>query len=107
VIESCIESGMKCIPQVVDIETLLIMVFDGLDGRQLALVDLAHEFSRSLFFINDFLNFGIEERLLCSFDCTLEPFPVFQISCHFILVQRTSTLFIPPTLGMLHEVDSI
>ena len=105
--ESCIESGMKCIPQVVDVETLLIMVFDGLDSRQLALVDPAHEFPRSLFFVNDFLNFGVKERSLCSFDCALEPFLVFQISCHSILVQRTSTLFIPPTLGMLCDVDSI
>jgi len=79
-IESHIESGMKCIPQVVDIETLLIMVFDSLNGRQLALVDPAHEFPRSLFFVNNFLNFCVKERLLCSFDCALEPFPVFQIS---------------------------
>jgi len=56
------------------------MVFDGLDGRQLALVDLAHEFPKSLFFVDDFLNFCVEERLLHSFDCALEPFPVFQIS---------------------------
>ena len=84
--ESHIESGMKCIPQVIDIETLLIMVFDGLDGRQLVLVDLAHEFSRSLFFVNDFLNFGVQERSFCSFDCALEPFPIFQISCCSILV---------------------
>ena len=79
-IESHIESGMKCVLQVINIETLLIIVFDGLDGRQLALVDLAHEFPRSLFFVDDFLNFCVEERLLHSFDCALEPFLVFQIS---------------------------
>jgi len=98
---------MKCVSQVIDVETLLIMVFDGLNGRQLVLVNLAHEFPRSLFFVNNFLNFGIKERSLCSFNCALKPFPVFQISCHSILVQRTSTLFIPPTLGMLCDVDSI
>jgi len=32
---------MKCILQVVNIEILLIIVFDCLNGRQLALVDLA------------------------------------------------------------------
>jgi len=78
--KSCIESGMKCVLQVINIETLLIMVFDGLDGRQLELVDPAHEFPRSLFFVNDFLNFFVKKRSLCSFDCALEPFPVFQIS---------------------------
>jgi len=103
--ESCIESGMKCVPQVIDIEILLIMVFDGLNSRQLVLVDPAHEFPKFLFFINNFLNFGVEKRLLCSFDYALEPFSIFQISCHSILVQRTSTLFIPPTLGILCDVD--
>jgi len=78
--ESHIESRMKCVPQVINIEILLIMVFDGLDGRQLALVDPAHEFPRSLFFVDDFLNFCVKERLLHSFDYALEPFPVFQIS---------------------------
>jgi len=103
--ESYIESKMKCISQVIDIETLLIIVFDGFYGRQLALVDPAHEFPRSLFFVSDFLNFGVEERSLCSFDCTFETFPIFQISYHSILVQCISTLFVPPTLGMLHNVD--
>ena len=62
------------------------MIFDGLNSRQLVLVDLAHEFPRFLFFVNDFLNFGVEERLLHSFDCALEPLPIFQISCCSILV---------------------
>jgi len=40
--ESHIESGMKSIPQVIDIKTLLIVILDGFDGRQLALVDPVH-----------------------------------------------------------------
>jgi len=104
--ESCIESGMKSVPQVVNIKTLLIIIFDGFDGRQLVLVDPVHEFPRSLFFVSNFLNFGIKERSLRRFDCALENFPIFQISCHPIIVQCTSALFIPPSLGMLHDVDS-
>jgi len=104
--ESHIESGMKCVPQVINIETLLIIVFDSLDGMQLALVDPAHEFPRSLFFVSNFLNFDVEERSLRSFDYTLETFPIFQISYHSILVQHTSTLFVLPTLGMLRDIDS-
>ena len=104
--ESHIESGMKSILQVVNIKTLLIVIFDGFDGRQLVLVDPVHEFPRSLFFVSDFLNFGVEERSLCRFDCALENFPIFQISCCPIIVQHTSTLFVPPTLGMLCNVDS-
>jgi len=103
--ESHIESRMEGILQVVDIETLLVIVFDDLNGRQLVLVDLAHEFPRSLFLVSDFLNFGVKERSLCRFDCALENFPIFQISCSSIIVQHTSTLFIPPTLGILCDVD--
>jgi len=104
--ESCIESGMKSILQIIDIKILLIIIFDGFDGRQLALVDPVHEFPRSLFFVSDFLNFSVEERSLHRFDCVLENFPIFQISCCSIIVQHTSALFIPSTLEMLHDVDS-
>jgi len=104
--ESCIESGIESIPQIINIETLLVVIFDNLNGRQLVLVDPAYEFSRFLFLISDFLNFGVEERSLHRFDCTLETFPIFQISCHSIIAQCTSTLFVPPTLGMLCDVDS-
>jgi len=31
--ESCVESGMKCVPQVIDVVTLLIIMFDGFDNR--------------------------------------------------------------------------
>ena len=40
--ESHIESGMKSIPQVVNIKALLMVILDGFDGRQLVLVDLIH-----------------------------------------------------------------
>ena len=96
---------MESISQVINIETLLVIIFDGLNGRQLVLVDPAYKFPRFLFLISDFLNFGVEERSLHRFDCALETFPIFQISCHSIIVQCTSTLFIPPTLGMLCDVD--
>jgi len=31
--ESCVESGMKCVPQIVDVVTLLTIMFDGFDNR--------------------------------------------------------------------------
>ena len=30
--ESCVESGMKYIPQVIDVVTLLTIIFDGFDS---------------------------------------------------------------------------
>ena len=30
--ESCVESGMKCVPQVIDVVTLLTIMFDGFDN---------------------------------------------------------------------------
>jgi len=59
--ESHIKSGMKSVPQVVDIKTLLVIILDGFDGRQFVLIDPIHEFPRSLFFVSDFLNFDIKE----------------------------------------------
>jgi len=31
-IESCVESGIKCVPQVVDVVILLTVMFDGFDN---------------------------------------------------------------------------
>ena len=104
-IESRIESRMKSILQVINIKTLLIIILDGFNGRQFMLVDPVHEFPRSSLFVNDFLNFVVKERSLCKFDFALENFPVFQTSCYSIIVQHTSTLLVPPTLGMLCNVD--
>ena len=59
--ESRIESGMKSVPQVVDIKTLLVIILDSFDGRQFVLIDPIHEFPRFLFFVSNFLNFDIEE----------------------------------------------
>ena len=103
--ESYIESRIKNIPQVVNIKTLLIIILDGFDGGQFMLVDPVHEFPRFSFFVSDFLNFGVEERSLCKFDFALENFPIFQTSCYLIIVQHIFALLVPPTLGMLHDVD--
>ena len=75
--KSSIENKMKSIPQVINIKTLLIIILDGFDGRQLALVNPIHEFPRPSFFVSDFLNFDVKERLLCGFDFALENFPIF------------------------------
>jgi len=60
-IESYIECGMKGIPQVVNVKTLLIIILDGFDSGQFAFIDPVHDLSRSLFFVSDFLNFDIKE----------------------------------------------
>ena len=60
-IESCIECGMKGIPQVVDVKTLLIIILDGFDSKQFAFIDLVHELPRFSFFVSNFLNFVVEE----------------------------------------------
>jgi len=59
--ESHIESRIKSISQVTNVKTLLVVILDGFDGRQFALVDLIYEFPRSSFFVSDFLNFNVEE----------------------------------------------
>ena len=103
--ESCIESRMKSIPQVVDIKTLLIIILDSFDGGQFVLVNPIYEFPRSLFFVSDFLNFDVKEWSLYRFDFDLENFPIFQTSCCPIIVQSKTILLVPPTLGISHDID--
>jgi len=59
--KSHIESEIKGIPQVADVKTLLVIILDGFDSRQFALVNLVYKFPRFLFFVSDFLNFDIKE----------------------------------------------
>ena len=71
-IESCVESRMKCIPQVINVMTLLTVMFDGFDSGSFFFVDPVHKFPRILFFVSNFLNFEIEEGLFGQFDLALE-----------------------------------
>jgi len=59
--KSHIKSGMKNIPQIADIKTLLVIILDGFNSRQFALIDPIHEFPRSSFFVSNFLNFDIKK----------------------------------------------
>jgi len=76
-IKSSVESGMKDVPQVINVETLLIVIFDGFDGGQFALINLVHEFPRSSFLVSNFLNFIVKERSLHCLDFVLENFSIF------------------------------
>ena len=96
---------MKSIPQIADIKTLLVIILDGFNSGQFALVDPIHEFPRSLFFVSNFLNFDIKKWLLCKFDFAPENFPIFQTSCYSIIVQSKTTFLVPPTLGMSCDID--
>ena len=104
--KSHIESRMKGIPQIINIKTLLVVVLDGFDGRQFALVDPTHELPRSMFFVSNFLNFVIKESMFCGLNCALEYFPIFQASCCLIIDQGSIAFFIPPALGMSCNSDS-
>ena len=105
-IESHIKSGMKDIPQIADIKTLLVIILDSFNSRQFTLVDPIHEFPRSSFFVSNFLNFDVKKWLLRKFNFAPENFPIFQTSYHSITVQSKTTLLIPPTFGMSCDIDS-
>ena len=59
--ESHIEYGMKGIPQIVNVKTLLIIILDSFNGRQFAFIDPVNELPRSSIFVSNFLNFDVEE----------------------------------------------
>jgi len=75
-IKSSVESGMKGIPQVINVKTLLIVILDGFNSGQFMLVNPVHEFPRFSFLVSNFLNFVGKERSLRCLDFVLENFPI-------------------------------
>jgi len=65
---------MKSIPQIPNIKTLLIVVFNSFDSGKFLLVDPVHEFPGTSSFVSNLLDFGIKEDLLRRLDFTLKAF---------------------------------
>jgi len=67
---------VKGTPQIIDILTLPVIVIDHFNHRKFLLIDPAHEFPWSAFFVNDFFNLVIEEELFRSLDFVFEVFSI-------------------------------
>ena len=78
--EYSIESGVKSIPKRVESEIWLIVIFNSLDSRYFAFVDLTHEFPRASTLVGYLLNLDVEEGSFSGFDHFLERFPVSKTS---------------------------
>ena len=63
-------------PQVVDFQAWLVVVFNCFNSQKFSLVDPIHKFPRALFFVGYFLNFEIEESTLDVLDHSLEDFSI-------------------------------
>ena len=63
-------------PQVVDFQAWLVVVFNCFNSQKFLLVDPIHKFPRALFFVGYFLNFEIEESTLDVLDHSLEDFSI-------------------------------
>jgi len=77
---------MKNILQISNIKTLLIVVFNSFDNKKFLLVDPVHEFSETLSFISNLLNFSIKKDSLCRLNFTFEGFLIFQTSRYLVIV---------------------
>ena len=71
------------------------------------LVDPAHEFPGSSFFIGNFLDFEIKKELLGGFDCFLKDLPVFKSSLCPVISQGLVIVFVLPALGMSSDIDEL
>ena len=78
----------------------MIIVFDGFGGRKFASTNPIYQFLRITTFIHSFLNFCIKERSLDVLNYFLEALPTVKTSCYFIIIERITTFFCPPLLGI-------
>jgi len=76
-------------------------VFDGFSSREFASINPIHQFPRTTTLIHNFLNFLVEEGSLDVLDYLLETLPIVETSCHSIVIERMTTFFHPPLLGVL------
>ena len=96
-----VEGEIESIPKTIKSEVWLIIILDGLNSRQFSFVDPIHKFLRASTLDHYLLNLVIEKGSFGELDHFLECLPVFQTSCHSILIQSLAALFIPLLLGML------
>ena len=78
----------------------MIIVFDGFDSRKFASTNLIHQFPRTTTFIHNFLNFCVKEGSLDVLNYLLETLPIVKTSCRSIVIERMTTFFHLPLLGM-------
>ena len=75
-------------------------MFDGFDGRKFVSTNPIHQFPRTMTFICNFLNFRVKEGSLDILNYLLETLPIVKTSCHSIVIERMTTFFHPPLVGM-------
>jgi len=76
-------------------------VFDSFGGREFVFTNPIHQFPRTMTLIHNFLNFLVEEGSLDIFDYLLETLPIVETSCYSIVIERMTTFFHSPLLGVL------
>jgi len=58
----------------------MVVVLDGFHHWQFLLVNLAHEFPRSMTLVGNFLDLGVEKQSFGGFDCSFEQLPILEVS---------------------------
>ena len=79
-------------------------MFDGFDGRKFVSTNPIHQFPRTITFIRNFLNFHVKEGSLDILNYLLETLSIVETSCHSIVIERTTTFFCPPLVGMFGDL---
>ena len=69
------------------------------------LVNLVHKFPGTSPFVGDLLNLEVKECTFSDLDCFFELFPVLYMLRCPILIKISAAVCIPPTLGVLCDVD--
>ena len=95
---------MKDMTKILDFKIRIAIIFNSLNGRKLTFVNPFHEFLRAISFVGNFL---VKESMFSTLDCLLKLFPILNIFSLPVLLKVSVIICIPPTLGMLGNVDNL
>jgi len=84
----------------------LVIELDHFNFWEFVLVDPIHKFLWAHFSVSNFLNFLIKEIVFSFLDCVSECFPVLDLFHIPVPFKGVATTCIPPTFGMLGNIDS-
>jgi len=85
----------------------MTIMLNGFNSRKLVFINLIYKFPWTSFFVRDFLNFLVKEGSFGTLNCSSELLPIFNMFGQPIFLEVFAILFIPPTLGVLGNIDNL
>jgi len=98
---------VKCIPQIVQFDTWIAIILNCFDSWKFPLLNSVCEFSRTIFFVGNLVNFSIEKFLFCLLDSPFEFLPILESFGLFVHVYVSMTIIVPPSFRIFSDVNNL